>query len=59
MHYMSRASTSGWGGGLFPREQAVKAGKRGYDQTVKGQSACFVWFNCSKESLTLDVKGRL
>jgi itaconate CoA-transferase len=29
---------------------------RGYDQTVKGQSAYFVWLNRSKESLTLDVK---
>jgi len=29
---------------------------RDYDQTVKGQSAYFVWLNRSKESLTLDVK---
>ena len=29
---------------------------RGYDETVKGQSAYFVWLNRSKESLTLDVK---
>ncbi|MFN7086477.1 MAG: CaiB/BaiF CoA transferase family protein [Burkholderiales bacterium] len=29
---------------------------RGYDQSVKGQSAYFVWLNRSKESLTLDVK---
>ena len=29
---------------------------RSYDQTVKGQSAYFVWLNRSKESLTLDVK---
>jgi itaconate CoA-transferase len=29
---------------------------RGYDQTVKGQSAYFVWLNRSKESLTLDLK---
>lgn len=29
---------------------------RAYDQSVKGQSAYFVWLNRSKESLTLDVK---
>jgi itaconate CoA-transferase len=29
---------------------------RDYDQSVKGQSAYFVWLNRSKESLTLDVK---
>jgi itaconate CoA-transferase len=29
---------------------------RGYDQSVKGLSAYFVWLNRSKESLTLDVK---
>ena len=29
---------------------------RAYDQTVKGESAYFVWLNRSKESLTLDVK---
>src|SRR6187397_32569 len=29
---------------------------RDYDQTVKRQSAYFVWLNRSKESLTLDVK---
>ena len=29
---------------------------RDYVQTVKGQSAYFVWLNRSKESLTLDVK---
>ncbi|HEX2828872.1 MAG TPA: CaiB/BaiF CoA-transferase family protein [Burkholderiales bacterium] len=29
---------------------------RGYDETVRGQSAYFVWLNRSKESLTLDVK---
>lgn len=29
---------------------------RDYDQTVKGQSAYFIWLNRSKESLTLDVK---
>ena len=29
---------------------------RGYDETVLGQSAYFVWLNRSKESLTLDVK---
>jgi itaconate CoA-transferase len=29
---------------------------RGYDESVKGQSAYFVWLNRSKESLTLDVK---
>src|SRR5947207_12231073 len=30
---------------------------RDYDQSVKGQSAYFVWLNRSKESLTLDVKS--
>ncbi|MGZ8153685.1 MAG: CaiB/BaiF CoA transferase family protein [Burkholderiales bacterium] len=29
---------------------------RDYDQSVKGQSAYFVWLNRSKESLTLDLK---
>ena len=29
---------------------------RDYDQSVKGQSAYFVWLNRSKESLTLDMK---
>jgi itaconate CoA-transferase len=29
---------------------------RDYDQSVRGQSAYFVWLNRSKESLTLDVK---
>lgn len=29
---------------------------RGYDQTVMGQSAYFLWLNRSKESLSLDVK---
>jgi len=29
---------------------------RAYDQSVKGESAYFVWLNRSKESLTLDVK---
>ena len=29
---------------------------RGYDQSVNGMSAYFVWLNRSKESLTLDVK---
>ena len=29
---------------------------RGYDQTVQGQSAYFLWLNRSKESLSLDVK---
>ncbi len=29
---------------------------RGYDQTVLGQSAYFLWLNRSKESLSLDVK---
>src|SRR3970040_849418 len=29
---------------------------RDYDQSVKGQTAYFVWLNRSKESLTLDVK---
>lgn len=29
---------------------------RAYDQSVKGQSAYFVWLNRSKESLALDVK---
>ncbi|HYH41054.1 MAG TPA: CaiB/BaiF CoA-transferase family protein [Burkholderiales bacterium] len=29
---------------------------RDYDQSVKGQSAYFVWLNRSKESFTLDVK---
>ena len=29
---------------------------RGYDQTVHGQSAYFLWLNRSKESLSLDVK---
>lgn len=29
---------------------------RAYDQTVRGESAYFVWLNRSKESLTLDVK---
>lgn len=29
---------------------------RGYDSTVRGQSAYFVWLNRSKESLTLDLK---
>jgi len=29
---------------------------RDYDQTVKGQSAYFIWLNRSKESLALDVK---
>lgn len=29
---------------------------RDYDQTVKGQSAYFIWLNRSNESLTLDVK---
>jgi len=29
---------------------------RGYDATVKGLSANFVWLNRSKESLTLDLK---
>src|SRR5687767_2088162 len=32
---------------------------RDYDQSVKGQSAYFVWLNRSKESLTLDVKHPL
>jgi itaconate CoA-transferase len=32
---------------------------RDYDQSVKGQSAYFVWLNRSKESLTLDVKHAL
>jgi itaconate CoA-transferase len=31
---------------------------RGYDQSVKGLSAYFVWLNRSKESLALDVKHR-
>jgi itaconate CoA-transferase len=31
---------------------------RAYDQSVKGESAYFVWLNRSKESLTLDVKHR-
>jgi itaconate CoA-transferase len=29
---------------------------RGYDGTVLGLSSYFVWFNRSKESLTLDLK---
>src|SRR3954466_5137257 len=29
---------------------------RAYDESVKGQSAYFVWLNRSKESLTLDMK---
>lgn len=29
---------------------------RAYDQSVKGESAYFVWLNRSKESVTLDVK---
>jgi len=32
---------------------------RGYDRTVKGLSSYFVWLNRSKESLTLDLLGRL
>ena len=36
------------GGGDFARR---------YDTTVCGQSSYFVWLNCSKQSLTLDVKS--